>query len=481
MNLKKLLVGALLVVVAPVALGVLVVKWRVAVTLDRWIEQARPVATVTRGGSFVRLNGEIGVENVSMTGVAQDIGTLRAERVTLHTPGLGWLLGTAVLGGDTFPERFGVSVDGLDTSLLAIDQEDPAVVGAASGALFDHAGCQDAPFTDADLEALGLPRASPRLFARYEFGPDEVMRLEMGVERDGAAAFTLQMRVRVPGGARANAASLGGAAFENASLEFIDEGFAAARNAACPGRTGQQGEAFFDTHRAVAQRMLRALGVVPNAAFWDAYTDFARSGGRLLVNGMPSRPIPMVAMQGGAPLGAVIEWQVGHDEAPPRRIEFATVTPVPLRAGPRTLAEQIEAEAAAARAAAAAPAAAPAVPDATTAPATPDAPATATAEPAPMPALPAALPVAPLSGKPGEWIAVTYDDLRGREGAALRVVSVHGSRRSGTLASWNAAGMGLTLGASEGGITLSMAPHDLRSIEIQVPAAAPDAAAPAGG
>lgn len=478
MNLKKLLLGALLVVVAPVVLGVLVVKWRVAVTLDRWIEQARPVATITRGGSFVRLNGEIGVENVAMTGVAQDIGTLRAERVTLHTPGLGWLLGTAVLGGDTFPERFGVSVDGLDTSLLAIDQEDPAVVGAASGALFDHAGCQDAPFTDGDLEALGLPRASPRLFARYGFGADELMRLEMGVARDGSAAFTLQMRVRVPGGAGANAAALGGAAFENASLEFIDEGFAAARNAACPGRTGQAGDAFFATHRTVAQRMLRALGVAPNAAFWDAYTDFARSGGRLLVNGMPSRPIPMVAMQGGAPLGTVIEWQVGHDEAPPRRIEFATVTPVPLRAGPRTLAEQIEAEAAAARAAALAPAA---TTDAGAPATTTAAPMVAAAEPAPMPALPAPVPATPLAGKPGEWIAVSYDDLRGREGAALRVVSVHGSRRSGTLASWNAAGMGLTLGAAEGGITLSMAPNDIRTIEIQVPAAAPDAAPPAGG
>lgn len=464
MSPKRLLAGAVLVVLAPVVLGVLVVKWRVVVTLDRWIEQARPVATVTRGGSFVRLNGEIGVEHVSITGVAQDIGTLRAERVTLHTPGLGWLLGTAVLGGDTFPERFGVSVDGLDTSLLAVDQADPAVVGAASGALFDHAGCQDAPFTDADLEALGLPRASPRLFARYDFGPDEVMRLEMGVARDGSAAFTLQLRVRVPGGARAKAVSLGGAAFENASLEFIDEGFVAARNAACPGRSGQPGDAFFDSHRAVAQRMLRALGVVPNAAFWDAYTDFARSGGRLLVNGRPSRPIPMVAMQGGAPLGAVIEWQVGHDEAPPRRIAFTTVTPVPLRAGPRSLAEQIEAEAAAARAAAAAPAGPP-----------------PPVAPAPMAALPSAPPTGPPAGKPGEWVAVSYGDLRGREGAALRVVSVHGSRRSGTLANWNPAGMGLTLGASEGGITLSMAPKDIRAIELQVPAEAQDAAPASGG
>lgn len=470
MNLKKALVGGVLVLVVPLALGVLLVKWRVAVTLDRWIEQARPVATITRGGSFVRLNGEIGVENVSMTGVAKDIGSLRAERVTLHTPGLGWLVRAALPGGDEFPDRFGISVDGLDTSLLRIDQEDPAVVGAASGALFDHAGCQDDPFTDGDLETMGLPRAAPRLFVRYEFGVDEVMRLEMGVARAGAAAFTLQMRVRVPGGASANAAALAGAAFENASLEFIDEGFAAARNTACPGRTGQDGDAFFATHKATAQRMLRALGLVPGASFWETYGDFARNGGRLLVNGMPSRPIPLAAMQGGAPLGAVIEWQVGHDEAAPRRMDFSVVTPVPLRQGPRSLAEQIEAEAAAARAAALAPA-------------TADAAAAAPEVAAPVAPAPAPAPVAPgeravLAGKPGDWVAVAYADLRGYEGAALRVVSVHGSKRSGTLANWNGAGMGLTLGANEGGITLSMAPNDIRSIEIQVPQPAD---APTGG
>lgn len=466
MNLKKLLVGVLLVVVAPVALGVLVVKWRVAVTLDRWIEQARPVATVTRGGSFVRLNGEIGVENVSVTGVAKDIGTLRAERVTVHTPGLGWLLRTAVFGSDEFVNRLGISVDSLDTSLLDVDQEDPALFGTASGALFDHAGCQDEPFNDADLEAMGLPRQSPRLFVNYEFGDDEVMRVEMGAARAGSASLTLQMRVRVPGGAGGNVAALAGAAFENASLEAIDEGFVAARNAACPGRSGQDAAAFFDTHLAVAKRMMRALGVVPNDAFWETYTDFARNGGRLLVNGMPSRPIPMTAMQGGRPLGVVIEWQVGHDSAPPRRVEFATVTPVPLRQGPRTLAQQIEAEAAAARAAAAAPAVVAAAPsEAPVLPSVPSAP----------------QPVTVLGGKPGDWIAVGYDDLRGREGASLRVVSVHGTRRTGTLAKWNAAGMGLTLGASDGGITLSMAPNDVRSIEIQVPEAPPQAAPPAGG
>ena len=111
-------------------------------------------------------------------------------------------------------------------------------------------------------------------------------------------------------------------------------GPAAARNAACPGRTGQDAEAFFANHQATAQRMVRALGLAPGAAFWDTYGGFARRGGRLRVNGMPSRPIPLAAMQGGAPLGAVIEWQVGHDGAAPRRMDLAVVTPVPMRSGP---------------------------------------------------------------------------------------------------------------------------------------------------
>ena len=447
MGLKKVLVGVLVAVVVPVALGVLLVKWRVAVTLDRWIEQARPVASITRGGSFVRLDGDIGVEQVSMTGVAKDVGTIRAQRVTLHTPGLGWLIGSAVLGGDSFPQRFGVSVDGLDTSLLDVDAGEPTLVGTASGAPFDHAGCQEAPFSDSDLETLGLPRQAPRLFVRYEFGIDEVMRMEMGVERAGASAVTLKMRVRVPGGATGNAASLAGAAFENASLEFVDDGFVAARNAACPARGGKDLDAFLAAHQAEAQRMLRAVGVVPNAAFWQTYADFARSGGRLVLNGMPSRPIPMMAMQGGTPLGAVVEWQVGHDQATPRRFEYASVRPVPLKDAPRSLAEQIEAEQ---RAALAGPAT-PAAPE--TLPATESPAATAPAVVTP-PAPTADTPPAPLEGKPGEWLTVDYAALRGREGSNLRVVSVHGTRRSGTLERWTAAGMGLKLGPADGGIIL---------------------------
>jgi hypothetical protein len=52
------------------------------------------------------------------------------------------------------------------------------------------------------------------------------------------------------------------------------------------------------------------------------------------------------------------------------------------------------------------------------------------------------------------------------------VETIHGSRRQGTLESWNPAGMVLRLDAREGGIPLSLAPRELRRIERREPAAA---------
>lgn len=465
MKLKKALAAAGVALALPIVLGVLVVNWRVAATVDRWIEQARPFAVINRGSSFVRLNGEIGVERIEVAGVAGQFGTLRAERVTLNTPGLGWLLRTALLGQRGFPQRFGVSVDGLDASLLELDGSEPAVIGAASGALFDHAGCQEDPFTDGDLVALGLPRQAPRLFVRYDFGVDDLMRLETGVERAGSAAFNLQLRLRVPGGAGGNLGALAGAAFENMALEFIDEGFAAARNAACTTRNRLDADAFHAANLAMAQRMLRAAGMVPSDAFWQAYGTFARSGGRLLVNGMPSRPIAVASLRRGAPLGAVIRWQVGHDSTVPRQMDVAMVVPVPMREVPRTLAQQIEAEDAVRRAAAAPPrpaeTAAPRVAGGT--------PATPVATDTPKTPLATGAPAAPIAAQGDDWVGIPYADLRGREGAVLRVATAHGTQRTGRLTRWNTIGMDLALDASEGGITLSMSPRDVKSIEILVP------------
>ncbi len=457
MTLGRLLLRAVLVVAVPVALAVLVVKWRVAVTLDRWIEQAQPFAQISRGSSFVGLDGSIGVDQLAISASQAGVGTLRADRVTLHTPGLWWVVRNGVLGGDQLPQQLGISIDGLDTSLLEVGRDQPTLFGALSGAAFDHAGCQDDAFVEGELIALGVPRAAPRIFARYAIGADGRMRIDSGILRAGSASSNLALLLRLPGTATADAASLMGASFERVELSLRDDGFVAARNSACAERLKLSEADFILAHVAMAQRIARALGFAPDSVWWEEYARFAAAGGSLELIGTPQRPLPMIALQRSAgPAGPMFNWQVARDGGSARLTQIASIAPEPLDGGrPRTLAGQLQAEMDAERAQQAAAA------QGLRSPATPAPGGTVGAEPGT--AVPA--PVAPI--KIGPWTTIEYANLGERIGSTLQVETVHGSRREGTLEQWNPAGMVLRLGPNEGGIPLSLSPRDVRGIRIR--------------
>lgn len=461
MGVGRLLFRSVLLVAIPIALAVLVVKWRVAVTLDGWIEQVQPFAQIGRGSSFVGLDGTIGVDRLAITANQTGIGTVRANRVTLHTPGLWWLLRNGVLGGDEPPQQFGVSIDGLDTSLLEVGRDQPTLVGELSGAPFDHAGCQDDAFVEGELLALGVPRAAPRIYARYAIGSDGAMRVYSGIERAGSATSDITLLVRLAGSATPTAAALMGASFEGVKLSLRDDGFVVARNRACAERLQISQADFIVAHVAMAQRMARALGVAPDPVWWDEYARFASTGGSLDLIGTPQRPLPMMALQNAfGPSGLVFNWQVSRDGGSARRTEIASIAPQPLDGGkPRTLAAQVQAEMDAERALRAGAASVAAVPPTVA----PDS--AAGSEPAAVPA--ATVPAVPI--KIGAWTTIDYASLAERSGSTLQVETVNGSRREGVLEQWNPAGMVLRLGPNEGGIALSLAPRDLRSMRIREP------------
>jgi hypothetical protein len=473
--LLKIAGGAL----ALLALAVLVVKWRVATVLDEAIAQAAPIATITRGSSFVGLDGTIGVTQVAITPLAREIGTVRFARLSLHTPGLGWILRQALPGkSDALPERFGMSIDGLDTSLVDLDADTPSLVGTHSGAPFEQAGCQDSTFSEADLASFGLPREPTRIEARYAIA-DGVLRIESSAARAGSAATRVVLRLRLAGNARPDPAGLLAATFEGIDLEMRDEGFMAARNKACAEITSQPVDAFLAAHLARAQRLARAVGIAPDAAAWAAYAGFARDGGELVFNGTLRRPVPLAALaQAAGPNGLLLDWSARRDGGALQRVALEAINPEPLAAGPRTLAQQVQAELEADRVRQEAlragndPGTAP-DPDAASGVAAPDAaasvPAPASAAAA-APAAPAAtLPAAPSGAgartAAGGWIEASYESLNGASGIELRVETIHGSRRQGTLENWNPAGMVLRLDARDGGIPLSLSPRDLRRIE----------------
>src|SRR5688500_6881497 len=101
-------------VLVPLALVYGVLWWRTGVVIDRQIEALSPYLDIRRGSTVLGYNGDVGLRDLVVrpqSGSSLPPVTLTAERAVLRTPGLWWVLRSAVLGvPDEIPSRFGFSL-----------------------------------------------------------------------------------------------------------------------------------------------------------------------------------------------------------------------------------------------------------------------------------------------------------------------------------------------------------------------------------
>jgi hypothetical protein len=464
----------------PLAIAYGVIWWRVDVGVSRVFDSIQMFTKASRGSSFFGLNGDVGVNRVRIeaTEGAEVPVSLRIERLTLHTPGLWWLIRTSLIGAEEkFPQRMGATFDNFDLTGIPAQMQADNMLGSYSGAPFEAEGCGRAVWDRADLRTLGLA--------------DQRSKMEIHLNRMGADAVEFILSAGTPGagfaeamitlnapGVETNPAAFAAATLTSATLTFRDEGFIAARNAYCAKEANITPAAFVDKHIEAVRAKLLRNDRVADAPLEAAYRDYATKGGEMLIRARPQAGFqlmnaqgydaeqmryllsPVVEVQGRDPVLLSLKKASEIQPPPVADVTTTTVTATP----PATTATT--------------PAAAPAA----------TAPALASIEAPPATATPAAPPpvqeARPLvtfgGGKDAFSVQPTeYDELRQAVGREVVVRTHKGTTRRGVLARFSGSSLELQIGGSTG-YQLSIPKHDVRDAGIVVDGAAP-ASAPVQG
>lgn len=432
-------------VLLPVALVYGLLWWRTGVVIDRQIDSLRPYLDIRRGSTIVGLNGDVGLRDLVVrpqSGSPLPAVTLSAKRTVLHTPGLFWVLRSAVFGvPEGIPSRFGISLDGV-----GLDGSPEALQAAMAGGHvlfpFDLAGCEPQMSPEV-ANALGLRDAAGRFSVLMEYGGASNLRVKVDADTPDQAriAGDVNLSLGPTGDAGMRLATAG---FESLNFAVEDRGFGARRNAYCADKLGLAKDDFIEHHLKAVRALYAAEGLVPGAAMDQAYAGFVRSGGKLVFQARPLRTGPIAQLKdvGLDGLGLFVDATVKHND------NFAA--PLVFLAADQYAAAPGAAEATA-------PAIAPT--DAGT-----DGAAETTAAPAPE---------AGTTLAPGTEIG--YDELPQHLGAEVEVSTTLGTVRRGVLTGASSISIVVELSPEEGGFPLSMPKYNIVKVRLApLPTATPE-------
>lgn len=436
-------------VVVPLALVYGVLWWRAGVAIDRQIAALSPYLEIRRGSTVLALNGDVGLRSLVVrpqTGSPLPPVTLTAERAVLRTPGLLWVLRSAVFGvPDEIPSRFGFSLGavGLDGPPEALQA---AMMGGHVLFPFDLAGCE--PQLSLEVaNALGLRDGTSDFSLLMEYGGASNLRLTVEADTPDQAKISGDINLSLaPGGDPATQLAMAG--FESMRFVVEDRGFGAHRNAYCAEKLGLSKDEFIEHHLKAVRALYAAEGLVPGVAMDQAYAGFVRSGGKLAIQARPLRPGPLMQLQGIEldGLSLFVDASVKHND------NFAA--PLVFLA-----ADQYAAAAPATDVAVPAEGALPTEGAGADGPATPAAAAAAEGETAD-----AAMKTGPA---PGDEIA--YDDLPKHLGAEIEVSTTLGTVRRGVLTGASSISIVIKLAPEEGGFPLSMPKYNIVKVRLAPP------------
>jgi len=421
----------LLIVWIVLPLGILygVMWWRADVAIGQQLEKANAFMDVKRTGTVLGLNGDIGISGLVVTprpdsGLPQT--TLRAERAVVRTPGLLWLMRSALFGAPKeIPSRFGFRLDGARVESL-----DNSATGQDVLFPFDLAGCEPA-LTPAILrEIAGDDSRSYEVMLTHPPGNELLLTFESVMP--GLVSTEGEMTLALGEGDLAQQVAT--ATMQNARIAYSDQGFVAKRNAYCIKRTGLDLATFLAQHVEASAQSFAAKGVRPGAAMTQSYAGFSKDGGTLVVAARPLKPMPLAGLQGinVGNLGLYLDASVRHNDGFAGPLAF-----LPVEAG--------------------------AVAPVALAPA---------GVPGAVPATGAAAVAAPAKKLVGVGETIAYEQLIDYVGSEIEVATSINSLRRGTLLGTSSMGVSLRLPATEGGYQLSLPKYTIVQISLVAPAPA---------
>lgn len=390
------------------------------------------------GDTFFDLHGGFGATDVRITKFAPDgdeLATFKIDRVTVQTPGLGWMFYNTVIDtSEELPDRIGIVLD--NPRNIASDDSTP---GNYTNLPFDAMGCVQTALTPTDLRAMGVPTAR---------------QVTMLLERDSDAESTGTFRVRTEGAGEMEMLlkigmqrpvhlerwvdTMQTAALHSAQLSFTDLGHIARRNAYCAKKHSLSAKAFTDYHMQEVARFSAASGTAYGQGTLAQYRDFAENGGKLVLRTAGTRKLTLMqfaAMERAQQLQAYHVMIAANDNAP-ANFNYAAAAPMPAAAVPAPVASMP----------------------------------VSIAAPAPIPAQ-----AASANGLPAPGSVVPFAALGALTGRHVDVSTKFGSVRKGELKLVGPLAINLLLDKEEGGLLLTMPADSITEIKYTPPAPPADA------
>jgi len=304
----------------------------IAAQLAPWIELKYSSAGSGFDGTL-RLSQ---VEIVPKRGAWRD--PLYAESMRLRAGGPLWLLSRAVSRTDALPEQVHLDATAVrwPKSLLAANT---SWLNPKNGVPFDTFGCGTG-LSDTDYTAMQRTLQSPN--AVFDFSREEAEReMQFDLRVIEPSFATLQFRLELKPFEFAmldDAKSLMATRVTNASLNYRDDGYFAARNRFCAQRLGSSIDDYLARHLAAVTAFLAEHEVEPAKESLALYRSLLAQGGEMELLSLPN---PAVSPAGysshdRSEVLRFLNLTARHDQAPPIlfKLNFLAPAAPKRRAGP---------------------------------------------------------------------------------------------------------------------------------------------------
>ena len=408
-------------------------------------------AEVTYGSSFFDVTGNFGATDVELTQWSEDgeqERTYRVDKVTILTPGLGWLLRSAYGGvGDVAPDSFGMQLDNPHNIADADNTQ-----GNYTHLPYDAKGCVKNMLTPSDLRAMGVD-TKREVTVRVDQEGNNRSTITWNMRNEGVGEFDMRMHVGLPDDTEylMMLSALQQAPLQSVELDFNDLGYVATRNEYCAKQHKLTPAAFDTYHMQEVDRRLKEDHVWFNDATLGQYADFAKNGGTLAMRTTGTRKVTLQDF-------LTKNW-IAKMQSFPVTVSANGKPPVPLAVTWTPNAAS--------------------VPAAVANPTTPAAPqvqpvATPAALVAPV-AQAAATTPAPANGLPAPGSVVPFAALGALTGRHIDVSTKFGSVRKGELKLVGPLAINLLLDKEEGGLLLTMPADSIIEIKYTPVQGAPPA------
>jgi hypothetical protein len=297
-----------------------------------------PYAQVHYDSISAGLDGSVSLGGVTATikrGAAQEV--YRADSVVLESPSVFWLLKHTLLGNNTLPSHFGISMQGL--KLPVTSWLDPQWFNPATLVPFETLGCGATAFTPADYDKMGIIVGDTSQHLDYHYDADS-KRLDLALALVAPAFANLTLEAELHPFDPQSPMALEKLHIDQLSADYSDTGYLQRRNQFCAQRIKIGPTQFTERHVAAAQELLAQHHIQAGNDLVKLYRHLVEKGGQASVLSLPNSSFVAGTWSGSTPedLLRLLNVTARYGDSSP--VMFRLSFPPPANVEPASLAAE---------------------------------------------------------------------------------------------------------------------------------------------